>query len=60
MKDVILINPLDTTDIKEKLRYKVPPLNLMYLASSLESASLSVGIIDDNLGMGYKKSYKNY
>lgn len=59
MKDVILINPLDTTDIKEKLRYKVPPLNLMYLASSLESASLSVGIIDDNLKeWGIKKVTK--
>ena len=44
--DVILINPYDENAVKNGLGFITPPLNLMYLASSLEHASFSVKIID--------------
>ncbi|MDD3454600.1 MAG: cobalamin-dependent protein, partial [Methanobacteriales archaeon] len=47
--DVVLLNPQDKTAIKNKLGLALPPLNLMYLAASLEKASFSVKIIDDDL-----------
>lgn len=54
--DVLLINPLDETQVKNKLGFKVPPLNLMYLAAALEKASMSVKIIDDDLmQIGFEK-----
>ncbi|BDZ70995.1 B12-binding domain-containing radical SAM protein [Methanobacterium petrolearium] len=54
--DVILINPYDENAVKNSLGFITPPLNLMYLASSLENASFSVKIIDDDLmQMGYEK-----
>ena len=54
--DVILINPYDENAVKNGLWFITPPLNLMYLASSLEHASFSVKIIDDDLlQMGYHK-----
>jgi radical SAM superfamily enzyme YgiQ (UPF0313 family) len=49
MVDVVLLNPIDKTQLKTRLGLKVPPLNLMYLASVLEKVSRSVKIIDDNL-----------
>jgi len=48
MVDVILINPLDKTHVSEMLELQAPPLNLMYLGASLEKASFSVKILDDN------------
>ncbi len=54
--DVMLINPYDENAVKNGLGFITPPLNLMYLASSLEDASFSVEIIDDDLlQMGYEK-----
>ena len=47
--DVVLINPYDENAVKNALGFITPPLNLMYLASSLESESYSVKIIDDDL-----------
>ncbi len=54
--DVMLINPYDENAVKNGLGFITPPLNLMYLASSLEKASFSVEIVDDDLlQMGYEK-----
>ncbi|MGZ7043134.1 MAG: B12-binding domain-containing radical SAM protein [Methanobacterium sp.] len=54
--EVVLINPLDGGHLKEGLGIKIPPLNLMYLASSLEKDSFSVKIIDDDLyQLGHEK-----
>lgn len=47
--DVLLINPIDKTVVKNSLGLNIPPLNLMYLASSLEEASIPVKIFDDDL-----------
>jgi len=47
--DVILVNPMDETQVSTKLGLKVPPLNLMYLAAALEKDSAEVNIIDDDL-----------
>jgi len=47
--DVLLINPIDETAVKNGLGLTIPPLNLMYLASSLEEASIPVKIFDDDL-----------
>lgn len=47
--DVLLINPIDDTAVKNGLGLKIPPLNLMYLAAALENASITVKIIDDDL-----------
>lgn len=47
--DVVLINPCDENAVKNCLGFKVPPLNLMYLAASLEKASKSVKILDDDI-----------
>lgn len=46
--DVLLINPCDDNAVKS-LGLITPPLNLMYLAGYLESSSMSVKIIDDDL-----------
>ena len=57
--DVLLINPIDKTQLKNRLGIKAPPLNLLYLASMLEKFSRSVKIIDDNLyELGIKKVAK--
>jgi len=54
--DVMLINPYDENALKNALGFITPPLNLMYLASSLENESYSVKIVDDDLlQMGYEK-----
>ncbi|MCC7551394.1 MAG: B12-binding domain-containing radical SAM protein [Methanobacterium sp.] len=54
--DVMLINPYDENAVKNSLGFITPPLNLMYLASSLENASFSVKIVDDDLlQQGYGK-----
>lgn len=54
--DVILINPYDENALKNALGFITPPMNLMYLASSLEKNSYSVKIVDDDLlQKGYKK-----
>jgi anaerobic magnesium-protoporphyrin IX monomethyl ester cyclase len=54
--DVVLINPCDENAVKNCLGFKVPPLNLMYLAASLEKAELSVKILDDDImQMGEEK-----
>lgn len=47
--DVLLINPMDKTVVKNGLGLSVPPLNLMYLAGALEKASIGVKIFDDDL-----------
>ena len=47
--DVVLVNPMDETEVSTKLGLKVPPLNLMYLAAALEKDSAEVNIIDDDL-----------
>ena len=47
--DVVLINPYDENAVKNALGFITPPLNLMYLASSLEAELYSVKIIDDDL-----------
>lgn len=57
--DVILINPVDGTNIKTGLGLKIPPLNLMYLAAVLEEASIPVKILDDDLCQaGFEKVAK--
>ena len=54
--DVLLINPYDENAIKNALGFITPPMNLMYLASSLEKESYKVKIIDDDLEQkGYEK-----
>jgi radical SAM superfamily enzyme YgiQ (UPF0313 family) len=54
--DVFLLNPYDENAVKNSLGFITPPLNLMYLAASLEKESFSVKIIDDDLlQMGYYK-----
>jgi anaerobic magnesium-protoporphyrin IX monomethyl ester cyclase len=54
--DVVLINPYDENAVKNALGFITPPLNLMYLASSLEAESYSVKIIDDDLlQQGYER-----
>jgi anaerobic magnesium-protoporphyrin IX monomethyl ester cyclase len=54
--DVMLINPYDENAVKNALGFITPPLNLMYLASSLEKESYSVKIIDDDLlQQGYEE-----
>ena len=54
--DVLLINPYDENALKNALGFIAPPMNLMYLASSLEKESYSVKIVDDDLlQKGYKK-----
>ncbi len=56
MVDVVLINPIDRTQLRRRLGLKAPPLNLLYLASFLEKVGRSVKVIDDNLHeMGAKK-----
>lgn len=47
--DVLLINPYDENAVKNGLGILTPPLNLMYLAGSLEKNSNSVEILDDDL-----------
>ena len=54
--DVVLINPYDENAVKNALGFITPPLNLMYLASSLEKESYSVKIIDDDL---LQQGYEN-
>jgi anaerobic magnesium-protoporphyrin IX monomethyl ester cyclase len=54
--DVMLINPYDENAVKNALGFITPPLNLMYLASSLEKESYSVKIIDDDL---LQQGYEN-
>lgn len=49
MVDVVLIAPADHTHFRKRLGLKAPPLNLMYLASSLRESGFSVRIIDDNV-----------
>ncbi len=57
--DVVLINPYDENALKNALGFITPPLNLMYLASSLENESYSVKIIDDDLlQQGYEEVAK--
>ncbi|MGB9844224.1 B12-binding domain-containing radical SAM protein [Methanothermobacter tenebrarum] len=59
MRDIIFINPLDKTHVSEMLELQAPPLNLMYLGASLEKASFSVKILDDNLKRwGYEQITK--
>ena len=54
--DVMLINPYDENALKNALGFLTPPLNLMYLASSLEKDSYSVKIVDDDLlQIGYQE-----
>ncbi|MDD1775207.1 MAG: B12-binding domain-containing radical SAM protein [Methanobacterium sp.] len=54
--DVMLINPYDENALKNALGFIAPPMNLMYLASSLEKESCSVKIVDDDLlQMGFEK-----
>jgi anaerobic magnesium-protoporphyrin IX monomethyl ester cyclase len=47
--DVLLINPVDDTAVKNGLGVKAPPLSLMYLAAVLEKESMNVKIIDDDM-----------
>lgn len=47
--DVLLINPYDENAVKNGLGFLTPPLNLMYLAASLEKNNNSVEILDDDL-----------
>jgi anaerobic magnesium-protoporphyrin IX monomethyl ester cyclase len=49
MTRIVLINPIDRTQITNRLGLKAPPLNLMYLAAVLEKAGFYVKIIDANL-----------
>lgn len=54
--EVLLINPVDGTAVKNGLGLKIPPLNLMYLAAALEKASIPVKIMDDDLyQVGFEK-----
>lgn len=53
--DAMLINPYDENALKNALGFIAPPMNLMYLASSLEKESYCVKIVDDDLlQMGYE------
>ena len=54
--DVMLINPYDENAVKNALGIVTPPLNLMYLASSLEKDSFNVKIFDDDL---LQRGYEN-
>ena len=54
--DVMLINPYDENAVKNALGFITPPLNLMYLASSLEKESFNVNIFDDDL---LQRGYEN-
>lgn len=57
--DIVLINPYDENALKNALGFITPPLNLMYLASSLEKESYNVKIVDDDLlQSGYNKVSK--
>lgn len=47
--DVLLLNPYDENAVKNGLGFITPPLNLMYLAASLEKNGISVKILDDDL-----------
>jgi anaerobic magnesium-protoporphyrin IX monomethyl ester cyclase len=47
--DVLLINPIDETQMKKGLGISAPPLGLMYLAAALEKESIKAKIIDDNM-----------
>ncbi len=49
MKDIVLIAPADHTSLHELIGLKAPPLNLLYLASSLRENGFSVRVIDDNV-----------
>lgn len=49
MTRIVLINPIDKTQITSRLGLKAPPLNLMYLAAVLEKFGFYVRIIDANL-----------
>ena len=51
--DVMLINPYDENAVKNALGFITPPLNLMYLASSLEKEDYKVKIVDE------EKRYEN-
>lgn len=56
MMDVLLLNPYDENAVKNGLGFITPPLNLMYLASSIEKKLYSVKILDDDLlQKGYYK-----
>ncbi len=54
--DVMLINPYDENALKNALGFITPPVNLMYLASSLEKNSFNVKIFDDDL---LQRGYEN-
>ncbi|MGQ9691636.1 MAG: B12-binding domain-containing radical SAM protein, partial [Thermoproteota archaeon] len=57
--DVVLVNPMDNTQLRRNLGLKAPPLNLLYLASFLEKRLRKVKILDDNLyGLGFEKIAK--
>lgn len=47
--DVLLLNPYDENAVKNGLGFLTPPLNLMYLAASIEKKLYSVKILDDDL-----------
>jgi anaerobic magnesium-protoporphyrin IX monomethyl ester cyclase len=47
--EVLLLNPYDENAVKNGLGFITPPLNLMYLAASLEKSNISVEIWDDDL-----------
>lgn len=49
MTRILLVNPVDKTQISSRLGVKAPPLGLIYLASSLEKNAFSVKIVDANL-----------
>ncbi len=49
MVDVVLVAPMDHSDLRERLGLKAPPLNLLYIAATLRENGLSVQIIDDNV-----------
>lgn len=49
MMDVLLLNPYDENAVKNGLGFITPPMNLMYLAASLEKKLFSVKILDDDL-----------
>ncbi|HEY3419003.1 MAG TPA: radical SAM protein [Methanomassiliicoccales archaeon] len=60
MSEVVLIAPYDHTTLRERLGLKAPPLNLLYLASSLRQNGFSVKIIDDNVkAMGPEELARN-
>lgn len=49
MAEVALIAPADRSPLRERLGFKAPPLNLLYLASSARESGFSVRVIDDNV-----------